>query len=445
MKNFFTYHVFLVIFLSIVGSMFFGALLRHHYLGGGRAESLQKIAVFFASVPSRARDMVKYKNINRRPVVSDKHKKKKTFEKFIKNKRNAILILPRYNYSLMRSITEIIDLNNFEVLHVYRHDISSMLEQIKNTKEFPDLKLLFSPKRFIYHNPIILENGSLISTSGILYKIDFCSNLQWINDEEYFHHSLMLDHEGNVWTGGRMNPKSKYVKKYSIEDFFDDSIIKTNTDGQILFNKSVTEILIENKIVPKNFALNSFLSKVHDPIHLNDIEPALSDSEHWKQGDVFLSIRDQNAIVHYRPRTNKIINYITGPFVMQHDVDIISDKEISIFNNNNFVANNEYSEVIIYNFETKKFKKLFNEQLQKNNFKTELQGLSHIFNDGALMVEEHNHGRLILFNNQGIKEWEFINKDQNGYIGEFQWTRVMEDEKFIKNFKLMVKNKQCLN
>ena len=46
MKNFFTYPVFLVIFLSIVGSMFFGALLRHHYLGGGRAESLQKIAVF---------------------------------------------------------------------------------------------------------------------------------------------------------------------------------------------------------------------------------------------------------------------------------------------------------------------------------------------------------------------------------------------------------------
>jgi hypothetical protein len=73
--------------------------------------------------------------------------------------------------------------------------------------------------------------------------------LQWINDEEIFHHSKMLDHEGNIWVGGQMNPKSQYVKKYAIKDFADDSIIKINTDGKILFNKSVTEILIENNIV----------------------------------------------------------------------------------------------------------------------------------------------------------------------------------------------------
>jgi hypothetical protein len=92
-----------------------------------------------------------------------------------------------------------------------------------------------------------------------------------------------------------------------------------------------------------------------------------------EQGDVFLSIRNQSAIIHYRPSTNKVINYITGPFAQQHDVDIISDKEISIFNNNNFFVNNEHSEVVIYNFETKKFRKLFNDQLQKENFKTNLK------------------------------------------------------------------------
>ena len=38
---------------------------------------------------------------------------------------------------------------------------------------------------------------------------------------------------------------------------------------------------------------------------------------------------------------------------MQHDVDFVSDKEISIFNNNNFPIESDYSEVLIYNFETK--------------------------------------------------------------------------------------------
>ena len=108
-------------------------------------------------------------------------------------------------------------------------------------------------------------------------------------------------------------------------------------------------------------------------------------------------------------------------------------------------VDNEYSEVIIYNFETKTFRKLFNDQLQKEDFKTKTEGLSHLFNDGSLMVEEQNHGRIILFNKKGDKEWEFVNKDKNGDIGRVNWSRVIEDELFIKKFKLLVKNKKCLN
>ena len=61
------------------------------------------------------------------------------------------------------------------------------------------------------------------------------------------------------------------------------------------------------------------------------------------------------------------------------------------------------------------------------------------------MVEEQNHGRIILLNNKGEKEWEFVNKDKNGDIGRVSWSRVIEDELFIKKFKSMVKNKKCLN
>ena len=34
---------------------------------------------------------------------------------------------------------------------------------------------------------------------------------------------------------------------------------------------------------------------------------------------------------------------------------------------------------LIYNFETDQFRKVFNDQLQKENFKTSRQGLSHNF------------------------------------------------------------------
>jgi len=446
-KKFFTFRIFLLILLFVIWSALFGSLLKHHYEDGENFQFLQKIAVTIAKIPNTAEDMIKLiiegKNPNpNKPPILTKHKDKKRFEQFIPNKRNALLVLPRYDHSISRSVVDIVDLNNFEVIHTYKHDIAEMNDQVTNTEEFPRIKIDNATIRFLYFHPLLLSDGSLVSDSddSVEFKIDFCSNLEWINDEEIFHHSKMLDHEGNIWVGGQMNPKSKYVKKYSLKDYRDDSIIKINTDGKILYNKSVTEILIENKIVDINiFAVGM------DPIHLNDIEPAFNDTQYWKQGDVFLSSNVLSAIIHYRPSTNKVINYITGPFAQQHDVDILTDKEISIFNNNNFFVDNEYSEVLIYNFETKKFRTLFNDELKKNNFKTPSQGLSHIFNDGALMVEEQNHGRIILFNNQGEKEWEFVNKDKNGDIGFISWSRVIEDELFIEQFKSLVENKKCTN
>ena len=358
MKKFFTYQVFVVLFLSFIGMMGFGAIVQYKYEGGKKYQFLQKPVMLISSTPHLVKTMISRKTINiDKPEYTHRHSEKKRFERFIENKRNALLVLPRYDHTLSRSVVDIIDLNNFENIHTYKHDIDEMNNQVRNTKKFSRIKVDNASVRFIYQHPLLLEDGSLIAIYGPSYKIDFCSNLEWINDEETFHHSQMLDHEGNIWTGGHMNPKSKYVKKYSIEDFVDDSIIKININGKILFNKSVTEILIENSIIPENFAFNTSSQGNIDPIHLNDVEPAFNNTEYWKQGDVFISIRHQSSIIHYRPSTNKVINYITGPFAHQHDVDIISDKEISIFNNNNFLFDNEYSEIIIYNFETKTFKK----------------------------------------------------------------------------------------
>ena len=440
-----TYLLFSITFVFIVCSFIFASFIKYHFDGGVRYKSLQKTALFLASVPYNIFKIIENRTFDlNKPPKLKKHKDKNRLEQFINQKRNALLILPRYDHYLNRAIVEIVDLNDFKVIHTYKHDISEMLNKFKGQKEFESLYIDHSPNRFQYLHPLILEDGSLISRFGPSFKIDFCSNLKWVTKESIYHHSLMLDHEANIWIGGKIQDHSKYVKKYKIsKNFMDDSISKIDSDGNLLYNKSIIELLIENKIVPKNFALNSALSGELDPIHLNDIEPSWKDTKYWKKGDLFISIRNQSAIIHYRPNTKKVINYLTGPFAEQHDVDIISDKEISIFNNNNFFVNNKFSEIIIYNFETKKFRTLFNKQLQKENFKTISQGLSHIFNDGSLMVEEQNHGRIILFDKNGQKEWEFVNKDVNGNIGFVKWSRIIEDQNLINKIKSLVASNKC--
>ena len=444
MKKFFTYPVFVILFLSIIGMMGIGALVKYHYMGGKKFPLLQKSVMFIISVPFNIKRMIDFGSLdlNELPTLQ-KNKDKKRFNQFVKKKRNSLLVLPRYSHDLKRSVVDIVDLNNFEVIHTFKHDINEMNDQIKNVERFSRIKIDASQTRFEYIHPLLLDDGSLISSSNysVLFKIDFCSNLKWVN-EEIFHHSKMLDHEGNILVPGNMFPKSSYIKNPKI---MDDAIFKINNDGKLIYKKSVIEILIERDLPNKTELVSYILRGYEDPIHLNDIEPALTNTAYWKIGDIFLSAPKLDAIIHYRPATKKVLNYITGPFAVQHDVDIISDKEISIFNNNEIGDNTEHSQILIYNFETKKFKKLFNNQIQKENFKTKTAGLSHIFKDGSLLVEETNHGRVILFNNKGKKEWEFVNKDKNGDIGLITWSRVIENEMFIKNFKSMVKNKTCLN
>ena len=62
-------------------------------------------------------------------------------------------------------------------------------------------------------------------------------------------------------------------------------------------------------------------------------------------------------VLLYRPSTNKVLWHKMGPWMHQHDVDIISNHEISIFNNNaalykTKIGRSGVNDVVVYNFRT---------------------------------------------------------------------------------------------
>ena len=263
-----------------------------------------------------------------------------------------------------------------------------------------------------------------------------------------FHHSITKDYDGNFWIPTQNYPSNiaKYIDGIDINTFTDDGITKISKENKILYNKSVTEILFEHNL--ENMIIGKLNTFSNDPIHLNDIEPVLDDGPFWKKGDVFLSLRHQSIIILFRPNTNKIIRIISGPFFQQHDVDILSEEEISIFNNNTIWTPKgevikKNSEIIIYNFKTNKFTKKFNDQLIKLNFKTETEGLHHILNDSSLFLEEQNYGRILLLNNKGDLEWEYINRAKNGKVYILNWSSIIDDYEFINYIKKMIKTNKC--
>ena len=147
-------------------------------------------------------------------------------------------------------------------------------------------------------------------------------------------------------------------------------------------------------------------------------------------------------IVLYRPSINKIIWKGTGPFFNQHDVDILNQHKISVFNNNskNFVQDNVvdgHNEVIIYDFKTNEYTSYLSDSLIKNDVRTIVEGGSQILPNGDLFVEETTYGRTMYFNSDGSLRWTNVNRAANGKVYKVGWSRIIYDKddiKIIENF-----------
>ena len=440
--------VYLILVIFFIILILYGSLLVHHFRSGTKFPNIRNFAVFLAEIPSNTKQMFEKRTINIDKLKSlPKHENKKKLSKINFKKRDAILILPRYDGDKSRSIVEIIDLKNFQTIHKFSHDINLMLSNIdQNNIEFQNLNRDHSVSRFMYQHPLIdLNDGGLVSLgSRVLFKIDRCSNLVWLNQEEVFHHSISYDlSRSGFWVGGRMFPTSKlYQDNFGKKNFKykDDAIIKVNKNGKIVFKKSVAELLAQNNILGQNL----FYDNSVDPIHLNDIEVARIKSKYWNIGDLFISARHLEAVIHYRPNTNEVINYIRGPFFQQHDVDIISDSMISIFNNNNtFLDDAKFSNIVIYDFSNQSFSKRLDTELKKLNFKTITGGLSETLKDGSILIDEDNHGRLLFFDKNNEIEWEYINNDDNGKVYNTSWPRIIDDYNDVEKIRKLYENNVC--
>ena len=105
-----------------------------------------------------------------------------------------------------------------------------------------------------------------------LSKINFCSELIWVNDVDNFHNYNNKDEEGNYWIPSIIFPHSidKNLVGNRFGEFRDDAITKISSDGKILYQKSVSKILLDNNLdylifgqsnffwYPINNTLNSF-------------------------------------------------------------------------------------------------------------------------------------------------------------------------------------------
>jgi hypothetical protein len=431
--------------LLFIGMVGFGSLVRQEILAPvSRLPILSSAALFIAEIPANLKTIINGQSFDLRadeqrfPKVSGFQGKPLEEETY--------LLLSKYDGDIERGFVELIDLRSFEVNKTWRPDIDQINKLVDTSKpEFENLKRDNSAKRYEMVHPFLTEDGGLVfKFNSPLVKIDQNSQLVWQNQEDVFHHSIEQDHEGNFWVPSSVYPY-RVDKRYVGSEwgnYIDDAITKVSADGEILFQKSVTNIFIENNFT--FFDLQYYIHFESDPIHLNDIQPVLTDGPHWKQGDLFLSLRHQSMIILYRPSTNKIIWMGVGHTDVQHDVDILDDYRISIFNNNakEFYDGEQVdgsNEVVIYDFKTDSYSKYLDESIQQYDMRTVTEGRSQILDTGDLFIEEQNHGRLLYFNKDKSLQWQYVNRADDGNVYILNWSRILYKPEDIEKVRKILK------
>ena len=335
--------LYLVILISVILISGFGVLVRQELVGNtnlGKYDIsfLSKPAATIAGLPEKVLKALVKPNPNR---VNDPWDEYRDFYsqsgfKGMPNSFESYLLLSRYDGDNMEGIVELVDLTNFEILHTWNPDIDAFNNLVEQVDEFKYLKRDDHNKRKTLKHPKLTKDGGLLFGWNCLRKIDACSKLIFQNTHDIFHHSIETDSEGNIWAPSHMYPQSLPKEKVgrnivSEGGYFDDAIVKLSPEGEVLFQKSVSQIFIDNGLEYLLFSVGD-LTFTKNPIHLNDIQPVDTDSQYWKKGDVFLSLRHQSMVLLYRPASNEIIWKGVGPFLvnMMLTLLIITQYPISI-------------------------------------------------------------------------------------------------------------------
>ncbi len=440
----------MTIFLGIVLAILFGASVRHISKGGTKLEKIEPMIELVSSFPSLV-NAAMIQITSSTPLLLDNRFPE--IDGFTKNNKiqngsitdTGYLLLSVYDKDKGQSIVKLLKISNKEVVHQWVPNIKELSKLYKSKSNDFNTKIITRSRARIVH-PLLLNDGGLMFHvgPGPVYKINSCSKIEFAVDG-IFHHTLEKDAEGNIWIPSNVVPAS-----YTFyESYKDDSIAKLSPEGNVLFNKSITKILVENGYRGLVFGAGSYEK---DAMHLNDIQPAFNTTKFWMKNDLLISLRNRSTVLLYRPSTNKIIWLKTAEWINQHDVDFVGQSKISIFSNNSIRPNklakkkgvhfmDGHSDVYILDLANGKTLKPYSAVLNEAEVRTITEGRQEILENGDVFIEESNHGRILRISPEKII-WEFTTKYENK-VAMVSWSRYLTNEQ-VKNIIPLIKKRTCL-
>jgi len=271
------------------------------------------------------------------------------------------------------------------------------------------------------HGTHLFPDGSVVFNvdgKGTV-KLDRCGHQVW-QLNRMTHHSIQNTPDNSLWI-----PAYNYHEKDPKHDLFripyrEDVMLHVSQHGEILQEKSVLDLLIENGLYSLLVSNGAFRIDVkeRDVLHLNDIEELPADIADqfpdFESGNLLLSFRHLNMLLIVDPDSWRVRWYQTGPWLRQHDPDFHSDGSITVFNNNSDDTRrgNLFGGSAIMAFRPGMLPldtHIIYGPEQDEKFFTNTQGKHQKLPNGNYLVSDYSGGRAFEFDRQGKIVWQYVN------------------------------------
>ncbi|PRD45964.1 hypothetical protein C5748_00190 [Phyllobacterium phragmitis] len=297
------------------------------------------------------------------------------------------------------------------------------------------------PDPFVYfRHAHVFPNGDLLALyEGAgdtpygygLAKLDKNSNVIW-SYAGRAHHQFDIGPDGKIYVLTHEYSKER-VKPYGHlkPPRLDDYLVILSPDGKELEKIHLMKALGASPYRQLGYSVSSF--SVAEPLHANAVKYITSEMAanfaFAREGQILLSFRDlgTGTVAVLDPGTKQISWATNGPWIGQHDPDILANGNILLFDNfGNFHRPEGQTRILEFNPRTMETVWQY-AGTADHPLESPIRGEQQRLANGNTLIDESTAGRLVEVTRDGEIVWEFLNPARGGDDGDkiaiFGWAQ----------------------
>ena len=250
-----------------------------------------------------------------------------------------------------------------------------------------------------------------------LVKMDRDSKLIW-KYLERGHHDIDIAPDGRVFTlthaiTHHVIEKATFLQPPRIDDY----LVELSPEGKQLKKIPLLETFVNSPFRGMLDIVPWYLLDAGDFLHTNDVDYVTAEMaavfDFAKEGQVLISMREPGALALIDLEQEKMSWAIRGPWIGQHDPDMLPNGHFLLFDNNGHFGPGGRSEILEFDPKTYEVSWSYTGTEDKP-FHSVIRGAQERLANGNTLISDAQNGRMLEVTPDNRIAWEYMNPERRG-------------------------------